>query len=603
MKRVLLIDMPFGDVRLPSLALGLFKAKLESQGIGCDVENLKLLFAGMIGWENYIWLSSLTALLAGERTFARTFFGVAIPSDAEYASYVGGCLLREDLQRLRALGECVAPFLETCLATIAWNQYDIIGFTCMFEQNAASLALAYEVKRRFPGKIIVFGGANCEDRMGLTLHGCFPFIDYVCRGEADSSFPELVDRLARGRSVDTVPGIVYRDGICSVSTGAPPVTADLDALPFPNYDDYFRALHTYSVPAAFYPTVLCEASRGCWWGQKVKCTFCGLNGIAVASRCKSARRVLDEIDWLVRRYGARYIRMVDNMLHPDHLGSLLPELARKNFGVRYFWEIRPTLRKEDVKLLAMAGVRDAQVGIENLSTNALRLMRKGSTSLAGVQTLKWCKQYGVSADWNLLYGFPGEQPADYARNLELVRLLTHLNPPSTIGRFRMDRFSASFEHAAALGLVDVRPNPIHRFIYPFPEETLFNLAYFFDFRYRARIDDGGCAGQLHSEVEAWKARREQLTAMPVGDSLVVDDSRAVAPAPRITLSGTRKALLEYCDRAQTVDRLAERFGTENSEAAIGKQEIKAILEEFVRGKLMIQEGSWYLSLPVMVHLE
>jgi len=62
--RVLLIDMPFGEVRLPSLALGLLKAELQGRGTGCDVANLKLLFASMIGWDNYVWLSGLTALLS-----------------------------------------------------------------------------------------------------------------------------------------------------------------------------------------------------------------------------------------------------------------------------------------------------------------------------------------------------------------------------------------------------------------------------------------------------------------------------------------------------------------------------------------------------------
>lgn len=119
---------------------------------------------------------------------------------------------------------------------------------------------------------------------------------------------------------------------------------------------------------------------------------------------------------------------------------------------------------------------------------------------------------------------------------------------------------------------------------------------------RSRIDDGGYAGQLHGEVEAWKARREQLTATPVGDSLAVNDSRAVAPAPRITLSGLRRTLLECCDRAQTVDRLAKTLGTGNGQAGPDKEEIQAILEEFVRGKLMIKEGGGYLSLPLMAHL-
>src|SRR5262245_14352247 len=103
MTRVLLLDMPFGDVHCPSLALGLFKARFENEGIECSVEHLKLLFARMVGWDNYVWQSSLTALLAGERTFARAFFGSDVPSDAEYFDYAGSFLKPDEITRIRAI--------------------------------------------------------------------------------------------------------------------------------------------------------------------------------------------------------------------------------------------------------------------------------------------------------------------------------------------------------------------------------------------------------------------------------------------------------------------------------------------------------------------
>ena len=54
-----------------------------------------------------------------------------------------------------------------------------------------------------------------------------------------------------------------------------------------------------------------------------------------------------------------------------------------------------------------------QAGIESLSTHTLKLMKKGSTALMNIQTLKWCREHGVLCDWNLIYGFPGEVPDDY----------------------------------------------------------------------------------------------------------------------------------------------------------------------------------------------
>jgi magnesium-protoporphyrin IX monomethyl ester (oxidative) cyclase len=60
--------------------------------------------------------------------------------------------------------------------------------------------------------------------------------------------------------------------------------------------------------------LLLETSRGCWWGAKQHCTFCGLNGGAMAFRSKSAERVVEEIRYLRDRYGVESLSVVDNIL-------------------------------------------------------------------------------------------------------------------------------------------------------------------------------------------------------------------------------------------------------------------------------------------------
>ena len=85
----------------------------------------------------------------------------------------------------------VPYFLDHCLATVPWSDYRVVGFTSTFEQNIASLALAKRIKQNYPKISIVFGGANWEAEMGHELHRKFPFVDYVCSGEAETSFPAL----------------------------------------------------------------------------------------------------------------------------------------------------------------------------------------------------------------------------------------------------------------------------------------------------------------------------------------------------------------------------------------------------------------------------
>jgi radical SAM superfamily enzyme YgiQ (UPF0313 family) len=90
--------------------------------------------------------------------------------------------------------------LDDCLSAVPWEQYNVIGFSSMGQQNVASLALAKHIKGAWPDKVIVFGGPNCQGEMGLELHRQFPFVDVVCRGEGDLLFPALVERLLAASS-------------------------------------------------------------------------------------------------------------------------------------------------------------------------------------------------------------------------------------------------------------------------------------------------------------------------------------------------------------------------------------------------------------------
>src|SRR5439155_23646348 len=104
-----------------------------------------------------------------------------------------------------------------------------------------SLALAMRLKQRYPDQVVCFGGANCEGDMGVALHRSFPWIDYVCSGEGDLAFPELVRALRAspggGQTGLQIDGIISRDG---AETKRPaemtkPVK-NLDLLPYPDFE-------------------------------------------------------------------------------------------------------------------------------------------------------------------------------------------------------------------------------------------------------------------------------------------------------------------------------------------------------------------------------
>lgn len=346
------------------------------------------------------------------------------------------------------------------------------------------------------------------------------------------------------------------------------------------------------------PSLLMESARGCWWGEKSHCTFCGLNGLTMEFRTKTVERTLEEITRLLGRYGPCIVRFVDNILSPNYFRDLLPEIARRGLKTDYICEVKANLKKHQVKALADAGVT-VQAGIENLSSHVLGLMGKGSNTLMNIQTLKWCKQLGVMADWNLLYGFPGENPEDYAENLALAKLLTHLDPPTGCGPIRLDRFSPNYDRAAEMGIVNVRPFKFYKYIYPFDARTVADLVYYFDFDYQNPIDTGGHVPALEEAIQDWQKRRgDRLDSERVNGSLVIRDTRPVARWPEVKVNGLAASVYEYCDRAQSMPRILEvlrKSGDNETTAA----EVQEILDEFIDARLMVREGNRYVSLAVM----
>jgi ribosomal peptide maturation radical SAM protein 1 len=259
----------------------------------------------------------------------------------------------------------------------------------------------------------VFGGGNCDGPMGAALHRVFPWIDVVVRGEAERILPDLVRDLLVGGEIRPRPGLCYRDGERSVAVPqAGAATVAMDEIPTPQFDEYFERLAKTGFTAEVMREVRLpyETSRGCWWGAKSHCTFCGLNGSTMAFRSKSDDRVVEELTALARHHERVDFTLVDTTLDMRYFRDVLPRLRESGHDLSLYYETKSNLRREQVRLLREAGVDFLQPGIESLSTPILKLMRKGVTALQNVRLLKWCAEYGIQVYWNVIYGFPGEPP-------------------------------------------------------------------------------------------------------------------------------------------------------------------------------------------------
>ena len=373
----------------------------------------------------------------------------------------------------------------------------------------------------------------------------------------------------------------------------PLVGEDLDKLPYPDFDDFFAQGSTQSYSDRIVSGLVLETSRGCWWGAKQHCTFCGLNGDTMAFRSKSAPRAFEEITALVKRYGARPFAVADNILDMKYFKTLLPMLAEKPTA-EFFYEIKANLSKPQVRLMARSNITCVQPGIESLSDTTLRLMRKGTTKLQNVQLLKWCADFGIDVGWNYLFGFPGEVEAEIRQIARETESLHHLDPPSGARTIRMDRFSPYFNNPGEFGLDPVAPAEPYRHVYSLAEEPLRRISCFFRSEYFERMSGSTGFTTARAMVDKWQNAhwRSYLLAIRRKTSLIIIDTRLCRQRLWRRLCGLQRRVYEYCDRAHSLTEIRKTM-----EPASDRQ-IDSALNTLVRARLMLQSNGRYLSLGV-----
>ncbi len=612
MPPVLLVSMPFGPLASPSLGLSLLQAGLKRKGIEAPIRYFGLDFVRRLGAGDYraIVRRRFNQDLLGEWVFAEALQGQPLDQEAYFREiYLGGNpdhakSLRTRVRdseglwiRIQAMREEAGPFLEACVENILAAEPALVGFTSVFEQTAASLALAKRLKARRPELVIAFGGANAESPMGEALFEAYPFLDVVVSGEAEHSFPEAVARWSEEGRFPKFPGYSIRPSLRGEPVEQSLQEAPLDELPVPDFTDFLDQAMGLDIGEIRLPF---EASRGCWWGAKQHCTFCGLNGQSMAFRSKSAGRVLEELRDLVRRHPGHPVSLVDNILDMAYFKTLLPTMAEEGPHLELFCEVKANLTKAQLRLMKSAGFAHIQTGIESLSDQVLALMRKGLRGLQSLQLLKWSAEVGPTPMWNILFGFPGEDPGEYDRMAAWVPRLSHLKPPDICLRIRLDRYSPNFDEAASRGIVDVRPYPAYRAVFGLPDSLLSRMAYFFAFDYADGRDPVAYAGPLLEAVEAWQEASGQASLLMVdrGESLWVLDSRPGAAAPLHVLGGLEAWVLRACDGMRVLDRLAleaqARFPGEGFPEALASLEAK--------GLILVDAGA-ALGLPLLAATE
>lgn len=611
-----LIYMPWGGAARGSIALGILKQLASRVGVNADIHYLNIKFAEMLGFEFYESISDGEPLMP-EWFFSYALFGLEglglmknswedlmsskfahkIKQSMEQAGWT-------DEKRQEVI-DLIPRYIDDCLTSVDWSKYKMVGFSSTFAQTTPSLLLANRIKDRCPDVKIVLGGANADAEIGLEILKGFDWIDYVVHGEAENTFPRLIQNVFSGNCFEKIPGVSMRNGseiIASNNTSM--ALKDLNESPMPDYTDYVKEVERLGINKYLTIVLPFESSRGCWWGAKAHCTFCGLNGGTMAFRQKNPNRVYEEIVTISNKYRCLRLDAVDNIIDTGYMDTLLPRLAEADIDLSLFYEVKASLSKEDVRKLWAAGVRRIQPGIESLDTEILRLMRKGTTAGQNIQLLKWCLEYNITPAWNLLYGFPGEKPEQYDDLSHTLKTIMHLHPPAGINPVVFERFSPYHFDREKFNL-KLRPISYYSMLYPEHMVDYDKLAYYFEGEWEGRqhIDEYIAPSKEVYKLwdETWKERKVFFSYEKGPGFVTLTDNRPLNGGGfgtrRVKLNEIQSSIYVFCDQIQsfiTIQRMLNKsFKTPPTE-----EQTKAMLDRLVSHGLMFREAERYLSLAV-----
>lgn len=607
--RVALVNMPFSYSKYPSIQLGTLSALLKSQGIPVDCHHLNVRFAHRIGVPLYELICEKRALF-GEWLFSYLLFRDN-PKRAEYPRVFKPVFEQIAQQSGRPIGYFeematrIAPqFLTSALTSIDWGQYQVIGFTSTFDQNVASLTMAKLIKDLYPSVTIVFGGANYDGEMGLEYFRAFPFIDHVVVGEGEQTFPALVRRILSGAS-ERLNGVTYRQGDRVLFTPNTELFSDFAKTGPPDYDDYYHLLAELGEAAQGLDRILLyEGSRGCWWGEKHHCTFCGLNAQSMKFRAKAPQQVAAEMAFLSSRYDTARFRLVDNIIDMKYVEQLFGAFAADHCDLDVFIETKSNLHKQQIRTLAAGGVKCMQPGLESLSLNQLRAMDKGVTPMQNIICLKWSYYYRVAVSWNVLLGFPGETNEDYRRQIDLIPALLHLQPPEATGKFWLERFSPYYTRPHEYGIRITGPGMAYEYVYDGRQVDLKKIAYDFEYELENWPVDPHLYQELVRTIEGWQqlhrtSDRPFLYYSKAIDYVTVYDGRDPKAPLRFRYDGVAARVIEICNEtAKSPEQIRAALAASKHPQSFSEGELGAALEELTSRRLLYEERGKYFTLAV-----
>lgn len=297
--------------------------------------------------------------------------------------------------------------------------YDLIGITVSSPCYAEAVKTIRVVKQASPNSKIIIGGTHPSSLPEECMNEN-PEIDFVAVGEGDKLIVDVASALASQQpDFSGIKGLLYRDKGQIINNGRAEPIKNLDELPFPARDLF--PIFKYSTHPPYrlhkaYATMI--TSRGCPY----HCTVCTKSVSGQNYRFQSAKRVADEIEFLIDKYKIKQIHFYDDdfTLNMKRAEELCDTLINKKIKILWSCVTRVDLVNEHLlEKMRQAGCWLIAYGVESGDQHILDNIKKGYNLEQVKNAFRLTKKVGIRSLGYFMAGLPGETYATLDKTVDL----------------------------------------------------------------------------------------------------------------------------------------------------------------------------------------
>ncbi|MFC1828896.1 B12-binding domain-containing radical SAM protein [Thermodesulfobacteriota bacterium] len=301
---------------------------------------------------------------------------------------------------------------------------------------------------------IICGGGIISSDVGYI----FPLLspDFAVVGEGEEAIVELTNCMVHGGKINTIDGIAYwKNGEPVYNSPRKPI-ADLDKLPFPDYnlfdfEKYMSIINQkdnhFHCRTRHHPRLMpLITARSC----PFNCTFC-YHTTGRTYRTRSIDNAIEEINYFHEMHHFNILKLYDELFSIDE--NRVKYFCQRLKELPYEFDWSCSMRVSDVNINMLREMKNAgcihiAYGFESASPTVLESMRKKITVEQIRRAIELTNEAGIGVQANFIFGDIAEMPETIQETMDFYHrycknLIIHCDyitpyPGSAIFRFCLE---------------------------------------------------------------------------------------------------------------------------------------------------------------------